>query len=71
MVKSLSDLLMWVNHALVIVFKVANMYFKTILENKILLQISEFTVASTSLAYAFIQTNRKGENRLFSHTGQW
>ena len=44
MAMSLSRLLMYLNHALVANFNVANMSFNAIRENKIIAKISEFTV---------------------------
>ena len=44
MAKTLCRLLIQVNHALVVIFKVTNMSFKAIHENKILTESSEFTV---------------------------
>ena len=44
MAKSLSRALMKVNHVQVANFKLANMSFNAIRENKILAKISEFTV---------------------------
>ena len=44
MANSLCRLLMLVNHALVEIFNMANMSFTAILENEILVKISEFTV---------------------------
>ena len=49
MVKSLCRLLIYVNHALVANFNVANMSFNAIRENKILAKISEFTVFDETL----------------------
>ena len=44
MAKSLCRLLIFVSHAVVANFNVANMSFNAIRENKILAKISEFTV---------------------------
>ena len=44
MAKSLCRLLIWVNHALVANFNVANISFNAIFENKILAKIPEFTI---------------------------
>ena len=44
MAKSLCRLLVYVNHAIVAIFNVANVYFNAIRENRILAKISEFTV---------------------------
>ena len=44
MAKSLCSLLIWVYHVVVTIFKVANMPFNAIRENKILAKISELTV---------------------------
>ena len=45
MVKTLCHLLIYVNHALVLNFNVANMSFNANHENKILAKISEFTLS--------------------------
>ena len=44
MPKSLCRLLIKVNHAIVVIFEVANMPFNAIRDNKILAKISQFTV---------------------------
>ena len=44
MAKSPCRLLININHALVVIFNVANMSFNAIREEKILAKISEFTV---------------------------
>ena len=46
MKKSFCRLLILVNHALVVIFNVANMSFNAIRENKILAKISGFIVSS-------------------------
>ena len=48
MATSLCRLLVYVNHALVANFNVANMSFNAIRENKFLAKISEFTVIAAS-----------------------
>ena len=46
--RSLCCLLIYVNHALVVNFNIANMSFKAICRNKILVKISEVTVYISS-----------------------